>query len=265
MVKDGGDALFNAVQVQRVGAGLGALQGQVAVDVPPLAVQDLIEIGGVEAIDAQSTGQSGVDMGMGVHQTRHNDAALGINELRVRVLGLQLRRGAHRRDLGAVDGYAAIGEIGDRLVPGDELAVCQNVHVFSSSYLLLNKRKMLQTLRFETLKHKLSDSCSPCARALRYSYHRIPFCSFIIADFSDDCNGNRCNFPQEGSQKFSGRFVRFDERRFFSDGPGAWHPRAIHLPLPPLAVLALYGQTTRSGIHDLLMVLFQVKDRSKIF
>ena len=36
---------------------------------------------------------------------------------------------ADRRDLGAVDGYAAIGEIGDRLVPGDELTVCQNVHV----------------------------------------------------------------------------------------------------------------------------------------
>ena len=81
-------AVLDAVQVQRVGAGLGALQGQVAVDVPPLAVQDLIEIGGVEAIDAQSTGQGGVDMGMGVHQPRHNDAALGINELRVRVLGL---------------------------------------------------------------------------------------------------------------------------------------------------------------------------------
>ena len=190
VVKDGGDALLNAVQVQRVGAGLGALQGQVAVDVPPLAVQDLVEIGGVEAVDAQAPGQGGVDMGMGVHQPRHNDAALGINELRVRVLGLQLRRGTHRRDLGTVDGYAAIREIGDRLVPGDELAVCQNVHVFSSSYLLLNKRKMLQTLRFETLKHKLSDSCSPCARALRYSYHRIPFCSLIIADFSDDCNGN---------------------------------------------------------------------------
>ena len=133
MVKDGGNPLLDAVQIQRVGAGPGARKGQMAVNIPPLAVQDLVEIGRAEAVDTQPPGQGGVDVGMGVHQARHDDAALGVDKLCVRVLGLQLRGGAHRHDLRALDGYAAVREIGDRAVPGDQPSVCQNIHRVSSS------------------------------------------------------------------------------------------------------------------------------------
>ncbi len=41
MVKDGGDTVTDAVQHRSIGAGAGAVQGQIPVDVPPLAVQHL--------------------------------------------------------------------------------------------------------------------------------------------------------------------------------------------------------------------------------
>ena len=83
MVENGGDALFDAVYVQRVGGGLGALQGELPVDGPPGAVQNFIEVGGVVAHDAQAPGQSGINMGMGVDKGGHDDAALGVQQLGV--------------------------------------------------------------------------------------------------------------------------------------------------------------------------------------
>ena len=47
---------------------------------------------------------------------------------------------------------------------------------------------MFQTISSETLKHDLSDSCSPCARALRYSYHRIHLTVLIITVSRGNCN-----------------------------------------------------------------------------
>ena len=58
-----------------------------AVDVPPLSLQDLQEVDSVITADAQAAGQGGVDMGMGVNQARHDDAAFGVDEFRVGVLG----------------------------------------------------------------------------------------------------------------------------------------------------------------------------------
>ena len=88
MVEDGGHALLDAVHIQGVGAGAGALERQMPVDVPPLPLQDLQEVDSVITVDAQAAGQGGVDMGMGVNQARHDDAAFGVDEFRGRVLGL---------------------------------------------------------------------------------------------------------------------------------------------------------------------------------
>ena len=53
MVEDGGHAVPDAVQHRGVGAGPGAVQGQMPVDVPPLAVQHLQKVGGVEPVDGR--------------------------------------------------------------------------------------------------------------------------------------------------------------------------------------------------------------------
>ena len=126
VVEDGGDALLDGVDHQRLGAGPGGLQVQVPVNVPPLAVQHLVETGGVVPVDGEAPGQGGVDVGVGVDEPRHDDAAPGVHELRLGVLGLQSGGGAHLHDLSSVGDHAAVRQIAHALrVPGDDLAVCQ--------------------------------------------------------------------------------------------------------------------------------------------
>ena len=126
VIENGGDALLDGVDDQRLGGGSGGLQIQMAVNVPPLAVQHLIEIGGVVAVDGKTPGQCGVNMGMGVDQTRHDDAAPGVHKFRLGVLGLEFRGGAHGHNLAAVGHDAAVRVIAGAVrVPGDEFSVCQ--------------------------------------------------------------------------------------------------------------------------------------------
>ncbi len=47
MVEDGRDALFDAVDVERVGAGAGAFERQVAVNGPPCAVEHFKKLVGL--------------------------------------------------------------------------------------------------------------------------------------------------------------------------------------------------------------------------
>ena len=126
MVKNGGDALLDGVDHQGLGGSLGSFQVQIPVDVPPLAVQHLIEVGGVVAVDAQAPGQSGIDVGVGVDKARHDDAALGVHKLRLGVFGLQIGGGADLHDLAAVGDHTAVGIVAGTVgVPGDHFAVCQ--------------------------------------------------------------------------------------------------------------------------------------------
>ena len=122
----GGDALLDGVDHQGLGGSAGGLQVQVPVDVPPLAVQHLIEVGGIVAVDGKAPGQGGVDVGMGVDETGHDDAALGVHKLCLGILGLQIGGGAHLYDLAAVGDYATVGVVAGTVgVTGDQLAVCQ--------------------------------------------------------------------------------------------------------------------------------------------
>ena len=125
VVKDRGHALLDAVNVQRIGAGPGARQGQMAVNIPPLAVQDLIEIRGVEAVDAQPSGQGGVNVGVGVDEAGHDDAAPGVDPLRLGIVRFQLGGGPDGSDFAAIDDNAAIGQIGQGAVTGDKPSICQ--------------------------------------------------------------------------------------------------------------------------------------------
>ena len=128
MVKDGGDTLFDAVDIQSIRRSLGACQHQLAVNGPPGSVQNLVEVGGVVALDTQTAGQGGVDVGMGIDESGHNYATLGINELCLRILGTELGSGAGLQDLGAVDDNTAVRQIGVGLTPGNESTVGKNVH-----------------------------------------------------------------------------------------------------------------------------------------
>ena len=126
MVENGGDALLDGVDHQGLGGSLGSFQVQIPVDVPPLAVQHLIEVGGVIAVDAQAPGQSGIDVSVGVDKARHDDAALGVHKLRLGVFGLQIGGGADLHDLAAVGDHTAVGIVAGTVgVPGDHFAVCQ--------------------------------------------------------------------------------------------------------------------------------------------
>ena len=128
MVEDGGDALLDAVDVEGVGGGLGAGQGQAAVNGPPGAVQNLIEIGGIVALDGKSAGKGRVDMRMGVDESRHDNATLGVNKFRIGILCLQIGGFADFFDFCAVDDHTAVRQIGECFASGDQLAVCKNVH-----------------------------------------------------------------------------------------------------------------------------------------
>ena len=126
VVEDGGDALLDGVNHQSLGAGAGGLQVQIPVDIPPLAVQHLVEVGGVVAVDGEAPGQGGVNMGVGVDKSRHDDAAPGIYKFRLGIFGLQVRGGAYLHNGSAVGGHAAVREVSHAAgVPGDNSAVCQ--------------------------------------------------------------------------------------------------------------------------------------------
>ena len=130
MVENRRDALLDAVDVQRVGGGLRALEGQAAIDGPPRSVEHLVEIGGVVALDGKAAGKGGIDVGVGVDEGGHDDAALCINELGFGVFCPQRCGRADLLDLRAVDHDAAVGQVGKRLRAGDELTVGENVHIF---------------------------------------------------------------------------------------------------------------------------------------
>ena len=133
MVKDSGDALLDAVDIQRIGAGAGAVHHQLAVDGPPCAIQHLVEIGGVVAHDGEAPGQSGIDVGVGVDEGRHDHAAFGVNDLGIGVFGPQRGFFANLGDETAFKGHGAAFIIAAALaVAGDESAVGDQIHGSSS-------------------------------------------------------------------------------------------------------------------------------------
>ena len=128
VVKNGGHALLDAVNVKCVGRSAGTGQREPAVDGPPCAVKHLVEVCWIIAHDGQATRQSGIDVRMCVDERGHDDAALGIDELSLGVLGLQIGGFADFLDPSSVDDDAAVGQIATGGVTGDELTVCENIH-----------------------------------------------------------------------------------------------------------------------------------------
>ena len=134
VVEDRGHAVAQAVQHGGVGARAGAVKREVVVDLPPLLLEVLEEVGGVAALDGQAAGQAGVDVGVAVHQARHDDAAVGVHDLGVRVLLGQRGGGPDLGDLLAIDGDGAVLEVGVVSVARDDATVGDEQHG-SSFYL----------------------------------------------------------------------------------------------------------------------------------
>ena len=124
VVEDRGDAVPDALQYRGIGAGPGHVQGQVAVDVPPCALQYLQEICGVVARDREPPGQPRIDVGVGVNQPGHDDAAVGVDAFGIRIARRQRFAFTHFEDGIALDDHRPVGEVGFARVAGQHPPVC---------------------------------------------------------------------------------------------------------------------------------------------
>ena len=145
VVEDGGHALLDGVDVQGVWREARVPSSiQMAVNGPPRAVQHLIEVGGVVALDGKAPGQGGVDVGVGVDEGGHDDAALGVDDLRLRVFGSQSGFLADLHDLRALVGHRAVLVVALTLrVAGDEPSVGNKCHNTSPLEKILEIVKMI--------------------------------------------------------------------------------------------------------------------------
>ena len=128
VVKDGGHAVADALQIGGVGAVSGALESQPAVELPPHAVEDLIEIGRVVAADGQSPRQSRINMRVCVDEGGHDHLTLRVDELSLRVFCPEIGRRVDGEDLRTVGDNAPVFDVGILRVPRDDPAVCDQIH-----------------------------------------------------------------------------------------------------------------------------------------
>ena len=129
VVKDRGHAVAQAVEHGGVGARACAVEREVVVDLPPLLLEVLEEVGGVAALDGEAAGKARVDVGVAVHEARHDDAAVSVNVVGIGVGGAQGALVAHRRNLVAVDQNGTMLEVGACRVARDDASVSHENHV----------------------------------------------------------------------------------------------------------------------------------------
>ena len=135
MVEDRRHALLDGVDVKRGGGGARAVHHQVAVDGPPCAVEHFVEVRRVVADDGKAAGEGGVDMRVRVDERGHDDAALGVDDLGVGILGAKHRFLADFDDLRAFEGDGAVLVIALCIcVAGDETTVGDKFHKFAPPF-----------------------------------------------------------------------------------------------------------------------------------
>ncbi len=129
MVEDRRHALLDRVDVKGGGAGLCAVHHQVAVDRPPGPVEHLVEVRGVVALDGQTAGEGRVDVRVRVDERGHDDAAPGVDDLGIGVLGAEHGLLADLGDPRALVGDGAVLVVALPLrIAGDEAAVGDKLH-----------------------------------------------------------------------------------------------------------------------------------------
>jgi len=135
MVEDRRHALLDGVDVKRGGGGARAVHHQVAVDGPPCAVKDFVEVRRVVADDGKAAGEGRVDMRVRVDERGHDDAAPGVNDLGTGIFCAQRRLFADFDDLRPLKGDGAVLVIPLRArVAGDETTVGDKFHKFAPPF-----------------------------------------------------------------------------------------------------------------------------------
>ena len=111
VVEDRRHAVLDTFNIRFHGAQVGQVIGQVAVDVPPQSVEDVQEALRRIAVDIQAPGHGTVNVFMSIDESRHDDAAFGIDEVRIGESPAYFGGLADAADLHPVHGYGAIGNI----------------------------------------------------------------------------------------------------------------------------------------------------------
>ena len=129
MVEDRRYALLDGVDVERGGGGARAVHHQMAVDRPPCAVKDFVEVRRIVADDGKAAGEGGVDMRVRVDERGHDDTASGVDDLGTGIFCAQRRLFADVDDLCPLKGDCAVLVIALCIcVAGDETTVGDKFH-----------------------------------------------------------------------------------------------------------------------------------------
>ena len=115
-------AVLDAVGKDREGGQPVVLVGELPVDRPPHAFEDVVEVFRIVSLDGKTAGKRTVDVVVHVDETRHDDAAVRINELCLGIARLEHRGFADLFDQLPVDGDCAVFVIRS-IVSRDETAV----------------------------------------------------------------------------------------------------------------------------------------------
>ena len=131
MVKNSGYTVPDAVKYGCISAGLGAVQCQMPVNIPPLAVQHLIEISWLEAVNRQPPRKAAVNMRMDVNQPWHYYAALCIYKLCIRIRFPQLVKRPYLTDNLPVNRNSPVFQIRAGLASSNKPAVSNQQHIWT--------------------------------------------------------------------------------------------------------------------------------------
>ena len=134
MIEDGRHAVPDALENGRVRGSPCPVQGKLPVDRPPLTVEDLVEVCGIEAFDGKSSRQPGIYMRVSVDESRHDQAAVGIDLFGSGILLLQGLSVADIQDLFAVYDNGAVFKERILRVPCDHPSVPDYKHNPASLY-----------------------------------------------------------------------------------------------------------------------------------
>ena len=182
MVEDRRHALLDGVDVKRGGGRPCAVHHQMAVDGPPCAVKDFVEVRRVVADDGKAAGEGGVDVRVRVDERGHDDAALGVDDLGVGILCAQRRLFADFDDLRPLKGDRAVLVIPLRaFVAGDETTVGDKFHKFAPpfSFAFSPPRKRHRKGKEKSAPHTdliispKGETVQPVREALRCSYQTV--------------------------------------------------------------------------------------------
>ena len=182
MVEDRRHALLDGVDVKRGGGGARAVHHQVAVDGPPCAVKDFVEVRRVVADDGKAAGEGRVDMRVRVDERGHDDAAPGVNDLGTGIFCAQRRLFADFDDLRPLKGDGAVLVIPLRArVAGDETTVGDKFHKFAPpfSFAFSPPRKRHRKGKEKSAPHTdliistKGETVQPVREALRCSYQTV--------------------------------------------------------------------------------------------